>query len=174
MTTLHLFWRVAAIRQSDDESELHIRSEIYQSSRWSYGRVYPELIQLMKRGMTSEAALPVTRVSGQVDQFPLTKGLNPSNERCRIHSNEIRWPMTTIEQRLRRSYNYKITLPLNASSHARSPTKSTHKIRVNLVTYSTVRFTYDCIPHANGKDESALTEQRQPSWSSLPAEKKRK
>jgi len=53
----------------------------------------------MKIEMTSEAALLVTRVSGQVDQFPQTKSLNSSNERNRIRSNEILIPTTAIEHR---------------------------------------------------------------------------
>jgi len=65
-------------------------------------------------------------------------------------------------------------LPLNASIHGRSPIKSRDNIRVNLVTYPMIKFTYDCIPHPNGRDESALTEESQPCWSSLPAEMKRK
>jgi len=133
MTTLLPFWPVATTRQSDDESQLHTCSEIYQSQRWSYGRVYPKLSQLTKAAMTSEAASPGTRVSGQVDQFPLTKSLNPSNERYCIQSNEICWPMTAIEHRLRRSCNYKIMFPLNASIHGWSPTKSEDNIRVNLL-----------------------------------------
>jgi len=51
--------------------------------------------------------------------------------------------------------------------------KSSDDIRVNFITYATTKFTYDSIPHANGRDESALTEESQPSRSSLPAEKKR-
>jgi len=122
-----------------------------------HGRVYPELSQLTKAEMTSEAASLVTRVSGQVDQFPLTNSLNQSNKRYPIHSNEIHWPMTASQQWLQRSFNYEITSPLNASSHARSPTKSTHDIGVNLVTDSTIKFTYDCVPHANRRDERART-----------------
>jgi len=48
--------------------------------------------------MTSEAASPVTRVSGQVDHWALTKCLNPSNERYRIQSNKIRAPMTAKQE----------------------------------------------------------------------------
>jgi len=50
--------------------------------------------------------------------------------------------------------------------------KSRDNIGVDFVTYSTTKFTYDYIPQTNRRDESALTEESQPSRSSLPAEKK--
>jgi hypothetical protein len=77
--------------------------------------------------------------------------------------------MAAIEHRFRSSCNYKIRLPPNASIHGGSPTKSRDDVRVNLVT---MKFTYDCIPKDNGRDERALTEESQPSQSSLPAGKK--
>jgi hypothetical protein len=65
-------------------------------------------------------------------------------------------------------------LPLNSSIDGGSPIKSRDNIRLNLVTYSTTEFTYDCIPPATGRDESSLMEESRPSPSSLLAETKRR
>jgi hypothetical protein len=104
-------------------------------------RVYPKLSQLTKAEMTSEAASQLSRVSGQVDQFPLAQSLNTSNEGNSIQSHEILTPMIAIEHRLQSSCNNKITLLLNGSIHGASPTKSRDDIRVNFVTYSMIKRT---------------------------------
>jgi hypothetical protein len=53
--------------------------------------------------------------------------------------------MTAMENRLRSSFKYKITLPLNVSIHGGIPMKSRNNTQVKFVTYSTSMVTYDYI-----------------------------
>jgi len=125
----------------------------------------------MKPEISSDTVSPEACVSGWVDQFPLTKGLNPFNERNCIRSNngglladDCSRALTTEKLQIRDH------VTPNESIQDWSPNDSRDDIRVNLLTYFTIKFNYDYIPHAYWTDEVALTVESQPSWSWLLVE----
>ena len=131
--------------------------------------------QLTKAEMISDTASPATRVSGQVDQFLLTKRQISFNKRIHIRSNKRGIPADDCNS-VPTSENLQLQdhVTLNVSIHGGSPKKSRDHIQVNSVTYPMIKFNYDYIPHANPTDKSARTVESQPSRSSLLVEKKGK
>jgi len=174
VTSVHLFRHITTTQQLDDEIPLPVFRDlpIVTMIIWTFppqNKASDESSDTIRRRIVG--VIPLW------SSWPITTREESEHTEWHI-SYTIDRDRLTIDgdgaPTVREAANSKTTLHLNAPIHSRSPTKSQKDIQVNSVRKSAMKFTYNCIRHPNGRDQSTLAEKTQPNRPSLPAEKRKK